>query len=169
MSRQACRTCPWRLENQGRPSPGGWFTKANLRRLWDKLRRGEQMSCHYTDARVAECDPPPGYRPPPPGGEILECVGALVLQQREVMYFQDVRDLRLYRKAHPMGMTRGGFARLVERLFFGGTPLGGRPVERPDLNDESVQHEPLGRWVPRKAPPEAPEAPVASPVAKVGP
>lgn len=50
----ACLACPWRLSNQGRPTPGGWYTRRNLDRLWAGLRRGTRMSCHPTDPRMAE-------------------------------------------------------------------------------------------------------------------
>lgn len=44
-----CAQCPWRTSNQGKRHPDGWYTKANLRRLWAGLRRGERMTCHPTD------------------------------------------------------------------------------------------------------------------------
>ena len=48
-AKSPCQACPWRVENHGKRHPDGWYTKANLRRLWSGIRRGEEMSCHPTD------------------------------------------------------------------------------------------------------------------------
>lgn len=67
----ACSACPWRLANQGKRHPDGWYAKANLSRLWSRLRRGEAMSCHPSD----------------PNNEVSEKAQALGLQGREPPWF----------------------------------------------------------------------------------
>lgn len=148
-----CAGCPWIASNAGKRHPDGWYTKANLARLWAKLRQGEGMSCHRTDPGnpVSDRAQAAGYRPVPDRAAVRECAGALILQQREFMRLQDDCgvDLRLYRRRHPRGLTRQGAMALVERAVFGGTPVGGRKLPKPDLNDVAVQYEPLGEWAPR--------------------
>lgn len=150
-SPRACSQCPWRLSNQGKRHPGGWYTKANLRRLWGRLRQGDPMTCHPTDP---ENPLPPGFNPPAEGVKTTECAGALTLQQREVTHFQDIckedprgNALRTYKQRHPGGMTRNGLMAVVERELFGGVPLlgCGSKMTRPNLNDREIGYEPL-RW-----------------------
>jgi hypothetical protein len=144
-----CIACPWRTANHGRRHPDGWYTAANRDRLWAGLRRGEQMSCHPTDPDnpVSDAAAAAGYRPAPEHAQRRECVGAIVLQQRELMLVQEAPTIAAYRKDRPRGLTREGIARLVERAIFGGTPIGGPAMPRPDLNGE-VGHGPLP-WTPR--------------------
>ena len=134
-----CRACPWRTANHGKRHPDGWYTKANIRRLWAGMRAGEIMSCHPTDPwnPVSDAAEAAGYTPAPDHAETRECAGALILQQREWMAFQISEmaggTLRDYRRARPRGLTRDGLLALVNRHVFGGTPFGGPPMARPDL------------------------------------
>lgn len=129
-----CGACPWRTSNHGKPHPDGWYTKRNRQRLWAGMRRGEAMTCHPTDPNNPI---PEGARPVPEGTTTHECAGALVLQQREAMVLQEVygSDLRAYRRARPRGLTRDGIAEIVSRFLFAGTPFGGLPMAKPDLNE----------------------------------
>lgn len=109
-----CQACPWRISNQGKRHPGGWYTKKNLARLWAGMRRGERMTCHPTD----ETNPlPPGFDPVPEHVEVHECAGALVLKQREFMRAQEVvlrtGSFAEYRRASPRGITQDGMARQI--------------------------------------------------------
>lgn len=147
---KACVSCPWRLKNQGKPHPDGWFTAANLKRLWAKLRHGEMMSCHRTDPNNPV---PEGQQPVPEGTTTHECAGALTLQQRELMNFQDIakvekKALKVYKQQHPQGMTRDGLTAIVERAMFGGTSIGGLKMSKPNLNDPEVGYSKLN-WKPR--------------------
>ncbi len=148
----ACLACPWRLSNQGKPHPDGWYTKKNLARLWAGLRRGEDMSCHPSDPNnpISENAQQRGYRPAPDHSKARECAGSLVLRQREVTLLNRDHegDTRAYRRARPRGLTRDGIAAVVSRALFGGTPLGGAPMARPDLNDLDIGYEVLGDWTP---------------------
>lgn len=155
-----CAACPWRLSNQGKRHPNGWYTKANLRRLWKGLRRGEPMSCHPTDPHnpVTPEDEAAGHKPAPEGMEPRECAGSLIVCQREAVIFDAIAKepevdatksgLRAYRERRKGGMTREGLAEVISRYFFGGTPLGGGEMSRPDLNDSDVGHPDLP-WPPR--------------------
>jgi hypothetical protein len=147
-----CAHCPWRLANQGsKPDPHKFFTKANLARLWKGLREGARMSCHPTDPRMAEFA---GYEALADRDVTHECAGALTLQQREFMKFQDVaqanpqskKTLQEYRKQHPKGLTRNGLVALLERSVFGGTGLDAVKMSTPDLNDAEIGYDVLGAW-----------------------
>lgn len=146
-----CPQCPWKLENQGRRHPGGWYTKANLRRLWGGLRRGERMTCHPTDPdNAVECQ---CHTPPPPGTVTRECAGALIVIQREV---QRVNDILVaggswadYRREHPRGLTKEGAACHVMASAFATNSLTGYEMGRPNLNDPTIGHADLVPWVPK--------------------
>lgn len=109
-----CNACPWRLSNQGQRHPGGWYTKANLRRLWVGMRRGERMTCHPTDT----ANPlPPGFDPVPEHVEVHECGGSLILKQREFMRAQAVlirtKSFTGYRQANSRGITRAAMMKMI--------------------------------------------------------
>lgn len=140
-----CLPCPWRLANQGRRHPDGWYTARNLARLWAGLRRGEDMSCHPTDWRneISDAAAAAGYRPAPDTAQIRECVGAHILKQREFMLAQGAPTPGDYMRGRPKGLTLRGLMLLVQRAMFGGTALGGAPLPKPDLNDPDVGYAPL--------------------------
>lgn len=142
-----CAACPWRLDNHTRRHPDGWFTKANRNRLWRRLRTGESMSCHTTDPAnpVSEAAQAAGYRPAPEGSRVLECRGAVILQQRELGLYarRYCGDFKRYRQQRRAGLTLVGMRVLMSRIAFGGVPLlGGPKMGRPGL-DAEVGHEPL--------------------------
>jgi hypothetical protein len=145
-----CRDCPWLLANQRRRAhPDGWFTARNRDWLWTRLRRGDPMSCHRTDPGnpVSQRAAERGYRPVPAGTQVLECRGAVVLQQREMHLLMNRygMDVTAYRRARPRGLTREGITAMVLRLAFGGVPILGAPrMGRPGL-DAAVGHAPL-QW-----------------------
>lgn len=143
-----CSRCPWRTSNQGKRHPGGWYTKANLRRLWAGLRRGERMTCHPTDPdNPVEAEwLEKGVRAAPEGAKTHECTGALILQQREFMRLQRFvqRDpkngLKLYRWENPRGLTRDGIKAMLQRLAFNGTPLDAMQMATPNLAQPDIGH-----------------------------
>lgn len=142
---QPCPPCPWLVANHGKPHPDGWYTKRNRDRLWVGLRRGERMSCHPTDPSnpVSDKATAAGYRPAPEHAAVRECVGALVLQQRELQILSDLGGhLPLYRSRRPKGLLRAGVTRLVQRLLFGGLPNTEPGMPKPNLN-APVGHDPL--------------------------
>lgn len=111
-----CAQCPWRISNQGKRHPDGWYTKKNLRRLWVGLRRGEQMTCHPTDPTNPI---PDGARSVPEGTTTKLCAGAEVLVQREAQRCNDLMGaaidaggegnlFKVYKDVHPKGLTKEG-------------------------------------------------------------
>lgn len=151
----ACKACPWRLANQGKRHPDGWYTKANLRRLWAGLRRGEDMSCHPTDPAnpVSDQAREQGYREAPAHSDVRECVGSVLLRQREMVLLDRNydNDMASYRSRRPRGLTKEGIAAVALRAALGGTILGGARMPRPDLNDTEIGYGPLGEWLPQQA------------------
>lgn len=151
-----CKSCPWRLANQGsKPDPHKFYTKTNLARLWRGLRDGARMSCHPTDPRMAEFA---GYESLADRDTTHECAGALTLVQREFMKFQELAEanptgktLQQYKKLHPKGLTRYGLIGIIERATFGGTVLDRTAMTLPDLNDAEIGYDVLGTWIAREA------------------
>lgn len=137
-----CRGCPWLVENHGKRHADGWYTKANLRRLWVGIRRGEQMTCHATDATnpVSERAQAQGQKVIPEHAAVRECTGALIMGQREADVFNRViaagGNFSAYRKLRgARAMTMTGLRRLVERAIFTTgyvTPNLNQPVALPD-------------------------------------
>lgn len=144
---KACAHCPWRLANQakvGHADPHKFYSKSNLARLWKQLRNGELMTCHPTDPRMGEFEHAPKVKP---DGTTHECTGALILQQRELMRYQEATDpggTGSYPTRAPW-MSRRGLLRIAERAMFGHTFLD-REMSRPNLNDADVGYPPLGDW-----------------------
>lgn len=141
---EACAACPWRLANQGKRvsrivagESYGWYTKLNLRRLWDALRRGDRMTCHPTDSRQVQLSGKCVGK----AVDTHECTGAVILVQREVMKLQlnYPGKFKLYYAENRHGLTKLGIAAVVERALFG-------RVARPDLNALGIQYPPLGEW-----------------------
>lgn len=150
-SPRACSACPWRLSNQGRPvDPHGFYTKANLKRLWDGLRTGEApgMTCHPTDPRMAEWE---GYEGTAARDETKVCTGHLLLLMREMRRFEkSVHEVeaeaaagvklrrgeavRRYRRGRPAALTLEGLASLAWRLALRmpGDPDLPRAIDRMD-------------------------------------
>jgi hypothetical protein len=122
-----CSACPWRTANHGNRHPGGWYTKANRRRLWAGMRRGEAMTCHPTDP----ANPVPEGWPCPPADTVTrECAGFQILVMREMSLIERmVKSIpaRLvfaqYRRIRPRGLTRQGMEATIARQFLSGTPL----------------------------------------------
>ena len=131
---QPCSECPWRIQNQEKEHPHGFYDAKNLKRLWKAISDGYRMSCHPTDPRMAEFA---GYESCEQRETTHECAGALVLQQREVMLFQEIaktetKALAAYKKQRPNGMTQHGLLSVVERAVFPGWP--GEVEMRRDLD-----------------------------------
>lgn len=152
---KACKDCPWRTTNLKRkPDPHGFYTLANLRRLWRGLRNGERMTCHPTDPEMAEFA---GYEKTAERPVTYECAGALVLIQREMERFQSCAKeaeaegqkdgLKRYRRKYPKGLTRDGLLRFFNDMMFGGTPLSPRDkMATPNLNMAGIGHPDLEPW-----------------------
>lgn len=141
-----CDRCPWQLSNQGKRHKFGFFTKANLTRLWNQIRRGGQpQSCHMTDSSHPDhvaC----GTKP---DAKVRECPGSVILVVHELM--------RLNRKAadgvigpeacdaylaeRRKGLTKDGILYwLVQRFGPLKHPLlGGTGEEPPNVDPEDTR------------------------------
>jgi hypothetical protein len=74
---RCCETCPWLVKNHRRKHSAGWYTVANLRRLWTGLRTGDApgMVCHATDPDSKFYGGKGHIKP----GKKAECAGSLLL------------------------------------------------------------------------------------------
>lgn len=152
---RACAQCPWRVTNQGTPHPHGFYTPANLRRLWTGLRTGKApgMSCHPTDPRMADFE---GYEHQADLEHPSECAGAVALVYREILIFQEIckererlglKDgLKAYRRARPKGLSNGALADYVWRIMAGGSLARAFASTSQAVNDPDIQYSPLGTW-----------------------
>jgi len=142
-----CEHCPWRLSNHGKRTPWGFYTKANLTRLWNQIRRGGKgQSCHPTDPSHKdhiEAGAKPGANP-------QECAGAIILVRREFAAAADetgkINDetLARYKRDRKDGLTRSGLIYwLLSRLQLGGTPFGQDKL--PEVNDDEPGVARIGR------------------------
>lgn len=140
-----CKQCPWRTENQGEASPGGFYTKANLTRLWGQIRRGgHAQSCHLTDPShpdhlLAGCKP---------DSKPQECPGSVILVKRELAIMAsfspdqrtiDDAGVKAYLKLRRGGLTKFGILYwLVDRVTFGGQPFIGGPALPETADDPAI-------------------------------
>ena len=133
-----CEQCPWRRSNHGKRTPGGFYTKKNLTRLWNQIRRGGgAQTCHLTD---------PSHPEHVAAGAPLtatphECAGSLALVLREVEKLNALAesggDLDDYFKDNRKGLTReGAFHWAMARHQLVGIPMGGHPL--PTIDAELV-------------------------------
>jgi hypothetical protein len=133
MSKTACDQCPWRTGNQGKRHAHGFYTKANLTRLWNQLRKGGQpQSCHVTDPS----HPDHVAAGAKPGATARECPGSVVLIKREMRKMADAHrcvsgaSVDRYKETRKKGLTKTGIlywvvqrVQLAGQPFFGGDPL----------------------------------------------
>jgi hypothetical protein len=115
-SLRVCQTCPWLKKNHGVKHQAKWYTKANIRRLWNGLRTGKApgMVCHSTDPNNSDYGGKGTVRP---DFEPQECAGALILQ------IQNVNAISAgLPQPHQPPLTKWRLAQLVERHIFGGFP-----------------------------------------------
>ena len=99
-----CPGCPWRRRNHGKPTPGGFYRKDNLRRLWNQIRKGQGIqSCHLTD---------PGHPDhvaagAAPTAQPRECAGSIALVHRETRKIQDCLDQGMTEDSAPPALPAG--------------------------------------------------------------
>lgn len=139
--KKACAQCPWRLSNHGKKHAGGFYTKTNLKRLWNQLRGGgKPQSCHLTDPshpdHIAS-----GCRP---GAEARECTGSVLVVLREIKRManaenyisaEETKKYLVERKKH--GLTKHGLKYwIIDRIQLGGVPLFGGP-KIPEVDEDT--------------------------------
>ena len=146
-----CEQCPWRRSNHGRRTPTGIFRKANLRRLWNQIRRGEgPQSCHLTDPS----HPDHLQAGAPEGATPRECAGSIALVYREQAKLKSIvgagdevmpEHVLQYIEENPRGLRKEGIAYwLVLRQNLAGTIIGGPPIPEIDMS-LVVDHDLVGR------------------------
>jgi hypothetical protein len=139
-----CEHCPWRKTNHGKKTPWGFYTQANLTRLWGQIRRASGtecgQSCHPTDPNHPDhvaAGAKPGVTP-------KECPGSVILVYREMAIAQRLggtekigpEGLTAYAAQRKKGMTKSGWRHwLLGRLAFGGTLFGTGP-KLPEVCDD---------------------------------
>lgn len=138
-----CPQCPWRTSNQGKRHFGHFYTKVNLRRLWNQIRKGGGMqSCHLTDPQhpdhiAAGCKEDSVAR---------ECPGSVILVLREVAKMAneknvvDTPGMEAYQKSRKKyGLTKSGLRYwLIERIQMGGVAFFGGP-KLPEVNVDDAE------------------------------
>ncbi len=143
MTKKPCDQCPWRLANQGKRSPGGFYTKKNAKRLWGQIRRGgAKQSCHLTDPShpdhiAAGCAE---------NATAQECPGSVILVMREFRLLADAgrnitpASIDRYKATRKGGLTKSGLHYwVVSRLGFGDAPIvGGGVLPEVDVDDPEV-------------------------------
>lgn len=140
--RTPCAQCPWRLTNQGKPHPHGFYTKANLRRLWNQIRGGGRaQSCHLTDPS----HPDHVAAGAKEGAQAQECPGSVILVRREVAQMADgggvvrAEGVKRYLAVRRNGLTKPGVLYwCVQRIALAGTFVGGEPIPEVDDHDAAI-------------------------------
>ena len=141
-----CEHCPWRKSNHGKRTPWGFYTKANLTRLWNQVRGGgKKQSCHPTDPN----HPDHVLAGAKPGSKPVECAGSVIVVLREALRMSEgdadntispesmLRYQRTRKKGlkHPHGVAYW----LIERIQHGSLPLiGGGELPSVDVDDPEI-------------------------------
>jgi hypothetical protein len=142
-----CPQCPWRISNQGKRHWGGFYTRANLTRLWGQIRKGGGVqSCHLTDPQHPDHIKAGASELATP----KECPGSVILVLREMSFMctlghepgeADELALARYFKARGRaGLNKMGFAYwILSRVKMGGIPfLGGPKLPKVDVEDPEI-------------------------------
>ena len=139
-----CEHCPWRLSNQGKKTPWGFYTKKNLRRLWNDIRGGYgSQSCHPTDPSHPDHVAAGAKK----GSKIKECPGSIILVLREMKLMAGENNIvspesiDRYVKIRKKGLKKphGIFYWLIERYQIGGVPIfGGPKLPEVDATDAEI-------------------------------
>lgn len=132
-----CDQCPWRLSNQGKRSPGGFYTKTNLRRLWHQIRTADQgiaQSCHLTDPQ----HPDHVAAGAPLNAKPQECPGSVIVVMRELQLVTELGSVEAYLEARGRrGLTAEGLMFwMIGRYQFGGVPIVGCGPKLPAVADD---------------------------------
>lgn len=143
--RRPCANCPWRAVNHGKRTPWGFYSAANMRRLWNQIRRGGAQSCHPTDPN----HPDHVAAGAKPGSTPLECPGAVILVLREATRLAsygadgntvDEQAIPAYLRNHRDGLTKTGIMYwVVQRIALAGKPfIGGAPLPAVDEDEAGI-------------------------------
>lgn len=92
-----CSSCPFLIDNYGKRVPKGWYSEANVKRLWRGVSQGERLACAEQE-RV--------------GRAARECAGALHLVVRHL----EAAKTPTYTRRAATPLSALGFARWRGRL-----------------------------------------------------
>ncbi len=144
-----CEHCPWKTCNPGKRTPWGFYTKRNLTRLWNQIRKasGREVgqSCHPTDPKH-EDHIAAGAKE---GSVPQECAGSIILVFREINKLGNSAAGDVIGKEHlaayaanekKFGLTKRGILHwVIGRWQLGGTPFGSGPkLPDVDIDDPTV-------------------------------
>ena len=138
-----CAQCPWRLSNQGKPHKFGFYTKGNLRRLWNQIRGGgREQGCHLTDPSHPD-HVAVGAKP---GAKAQECPGSVIVVLREAKKMANAdgriepEGVERYMATRRNGLKKNGIAYwLISRIQLGGVPIvGGPKLPEVDVDDTEI-------------------------------
>lgn len=151
-----CPQCPWRLANQGKRHPHGFYTKRNLQRLWNQLRGGGRpQGCHPTDPS----HPDHVASGTPKNAKAQECAGSVIVLWRELdkavqlgppesrarnELHPDGMEAYLRDPANRRGLKRSGFQYLIlGRMMAAGSSINPNPP-LPQVTYEEMADEAIG-------------------------
>ena len=125
---RACPECPWLTMNADRPHPDDWYSDEALGELWDGLRDGAILACHYVEAdrevyALTAEQIAAGFHEPAPSSKGRECSGAVVALLRESERALSYASYRAYRDANPRGLSADAIKRVRARATGEGVPL----------------------------------------------
>jgi hypothetical protein len=141
-----CQHCPWRAVNHGKRTPWGFYTRRNLTRLWNQIRRGGQpQGCHPTDPSHPDHIAAGAKL----GSKTQECAGSVILVMREAQQIAsygtggrtvDPAAVDAYFHRHRDGLTKSGVLYwVVGRIAFAGVPfVGERPLPEVDVDEPGI-------------------------------
>lgn len=142
-----CAQCPWRTANQGKRTTWGFYSKANLKRLWSGIRRahdGEAQSCHPTDTSH-----PDHVAAGAKGEKPLECAGSVIVVMRELLKLADKDNHvtpescdKYLAETKGSGLTKKGIQHwLIFRYQLGGVKfVGGAKLPLVNVDDPEVSN-----------------------------
>lgn len=142
-----CAQCPWRTANQGKRTPWGFYSKANLKRMWSGIRRaygGEAQSCHPTDTSH-----PDHIAAGAKGDKPVECAGSVIVVMRELQKLADEDNCitpescdKYLAETKGFGLTRAGIQHwALYRYQLGGVPfLGGNKLPLVNVDDPEISN-----------------------------
>ena len=86
IERSVCSSCPFRVSNHYKRVPKGWYSEANLARLWRGVSEGRRLACTEFESvpESTPAEPTSGQR-----AAQRECAGALYLVLRHLEAVND--------------------------------------------------------------------------------
>lgn len=143
-----CPQCPWRTANQGKKHFASFYSKKNLTRLWNQIRRGGgEQSCHLTDPSH-----PAHIRAGASKDAVVkECPGSVILVMREMDTMAsmsadpsqrriDDQAVMTYLRERKGGLTKSGILYwCYQRLHLSGVPrIGGPKLPEVNIDDTDI-------------------------------